>query len=362
MKIVKQSSTDLILQLQPWGIWMFGSVFITVGLVVGALLSGVTTFTCDRTNPSQGTCYLETSGFMGSERQEFPLATFQGAEIETSRGTKKKSDSYRVVFVTQQNEAIPFTSYFTSGVGSLSYEGHRATADRFNQFLQNSAESTLTLQHSTRLLAFILGGIFAGVGVLVIVLAAESITCHFDKTLGCLTLQRQRLWNGQITEYSFRQIKGVQVQESHGSKGSRTYRVALQMQDRSFLPLMPYYSSGRWSKEMTANAIAKFLNLEVEQPPELFTFPFSFSDLRKLIFGNPRSQDDKIQQWQAQLQANPADLRVCARLALALQRQGRHEEMEQVVQTAIQSFRDQGDEATAARLEALIQKLTKSSS
>ncbi len=89
----------------------------------------------------------------------------------------------------------------------------------------------------------------------------QVVTCRFDKTLGSMTLKRQGLLGTKVTEHLIRQILDVRVEESTDSDGDSTYRVSFKLKSGDRLPLTSYYSSGKESKQQTADRIRRFLNL-----------------------------------------------------------------------------------------------------
>lgn len=253
MKIVQQSSGQLKLRLTPVALWIFGGIFAAAGFFIITILCKATTLNCNRTEPAQGSCQLVTSGLLQSEVKEIPLNVLQKAEVAESRSDD--GYTYRVTLVTSNGD-LPFTSYSSSGEG-----GKQAIASRINEFVGNPSETSLKVQQDDRLFIFIFGSVFIIVGFFVGVCWGQIVTCQFDKTLGSLILKRKGLFGTQVAEHRIKDIKDVQVQTSTSSDGS-TYRVSIVLLAGEHLPVTMYYSSGRESKQKTADCIRKFLSLE----------------------------------------------------------------------------------------------------
>lgn len=260
MKIVQQTPNQLLLRelqvLSHVFSLIFGVVFTAVGLFFIAL-PNVTTLTCNRTEPTQGSCKLLASGLLASEVREIPISILQGAKVDESRSSK--STTYGVVLLTITGE-VPFTFYSNFDKGKK-----QAIASRINDFVKIPGETSLAVKQDDRWISYLFGGTFAAIGIFFafgFVVAPVVKTWLFDKTLGSFTLKQQGLFGTKIIEYQIREIADVQVEEWTNSKGTIYYKVSIVLVSGDRLPLTLYSSSGKKSKQKTASCIRKFLNLD----------------------------------------------------------------------------------------------------
>ena len=162
MNIVRQlqgSRIDDVLLMR-----LAGGVFVGLGLLF--ISSGkLTTLTCNRIQPTQGSCKLVSSGLLGSHVRETRLSELHGAKVEVN---PMDDDASRVILLTSSGE-VRFTSS-TSG----NHDNTEATADDINTFVKQSQKRSLTVQHDERGFYFPMGGFIISFGVLTLV---------FSKTL-----------------------------------------------------------------------------------------------------------------------------------------------------------------------------------
>jgi hypothetical protein len=252
MEILQQTPNQLTLRLRPVLIWLVGGFFAAWG-ILPSVFAKATLFTCNRTEFSQSSCQLLTSGLLGSEVRAIPLRALQGAKVDKS--IDSDGDTYRVIILTTSGE-IPFTSYSGSGE-----DQKQEIASRINQFVRNPGETTLSVQQDDRFSAYLLGGIFSAIGLFLLVSSGQIVTCLSDKTLGTLTLKKQGLFSTKVTEHQIQEIADILVEESTDSDGC-TYRVSILMKSGKRQALTNYYSSGKKSKQETADCLRRFLQLD----------------------------------------------------------------------------------------------------
>ena len=127
-------------------------------------------------------------------------------------------------------------------------------------------------------------------GAIVILAFGNTVTATFDNNIGRFTrATRGAVRNSEIT-HPLPEIAGVSVETSRASRGSPSYRIALELASGARVPLTTSYSSGKSGKEHSAAAIRKFLNLpeapEVKMP--------GFGEMVKAIVdsASPREHDE----------------------------------------------------------------------
>jgi hypothetical protein len=163
MKNVEPTPNRLSLQannlMTAMGTVLFGSVFVVSGLVAMVVFGELATLTCQRVEPTQGSCQFVHSGLLGSDETTIPLNQLQSAKVDVNEGNR--GNTYRVVLLTNGGK-VPFTSVWSSGA-----EGKQKNADRINAFIGNPGKTSLRVQQDDRWFAYPFGGIFilAGGGV-----------------------------------------------------------------------------------------------------------------------------------------------------------------------------------------------------
>ncbi len=160
MKNVEQTPNPLSLQpnnlmMAMWTV-LFGSVFVVAGLAAMVFFGELATLTCQRLEPTQGSCQFVRSGLLGSDETTIPLNQLQSAKVDVIASSK--GDTYRVVLLTDGGK-VPFTTASSSGA-----EGKQKNADRINAFIGNSGKTSLRVQQDDRWFAYPFGGIFVLLG------------------------------------------------------------------------------------------------------------------------------------------------------------------------------------------------------
>ncbi len=153
---------------------LFGGLFAAVGLIAITRFGQVTTLTCERVEPTLGSCQLISEGLLGSSSRQIPLPTLKGASVETKTSQSTGSSrlnrtgvtyTYRVILLTESGQ-IPFTSYSSSGKASKS-----SIASKINAFVKNPNQRLLTVKQDERWGVYLFGGILVAVGGLIVVLS-----------------------------------------------------------------------------------------------------------------------------------------------------------------------------------------------
>jgi hypothetical protein len=136
---------------------LYGSVFVLAGLTVMLAAGELATLTCQRVEPTQGSCQLVTSGLFGSDEITIPLNQLQSAKLVSSNIRKS---SYSIVLLTDHDK-VHFVSKWNTPVPE-----EQRKADLINAFIGNPRETSLRIQKDDPGSAYI-GGIFILFGGLV---------------------------------------------------------------------------------------------------------------------------------------------------------------------------------------------------
>ncbi len=102
--------------------------------------------------------------------------------------------------------------------------------------------------------------LFFGIG-LAFLLFSSVLKVTADRVNRSLKLEYRSALLHSCKEFSFEEIAGIGVQTAIGSKGGRTYRVALKRKDGQLIPFRSSSSSGSKRKEQIAAKLRDFLGV-----------------------------------------------------------------------------------------------------
>lgn len=111
-----------------------------------------------------------------------------------------------------------------------------------------------------RVTPVVIGTLLGLIGLALIVLPARK-TFAFSRHERVLIIATRRLGRVQRQIIPFREIADVSVEESTGTDGGHTYRVAVTLADRRRIPWTPYYTSGSASKQSLVELVREFVAL-----------------------------------------------------------------------------------------------------
>jgi tetratricopeptide (TPR) repeat protein len=356
MKVIQENHSQMTLRLRPWFLWVFGGIFTSAGLLI-ALLASVDSFTCRRDSSTPATCELSRIGLLGKEQQILPLEDIQGTKVNHLRDSKGNS-SYSLILLTNQGEISPINTSLSN------YETVHKWGEEIEVFLQDNQQNNLVIEYDNRWAIYIFSGLFISSGI-VVGLCGKVVFCKIDKTLGILTLDKYNLISNSQAEYNIRDIKGLTLQTSTGSKGSKTYRVALVMASGDYIPFTSYYSSGFNQQQQTVDIISKFINLEpiIEHEP-MISLPEVFSlvkDMVGLKFMNLQKREAKLATLQEAVRNNPDDAEANYQYGLALSILQKNDEAQPFLATAQRLFSNQGEWQKVQQIDAILNSLNQKS-
>lgn len=247
MKTIESTPTTLALRRVPYFIWLFGLLFIAVGLACMLWVGKLSILHCLRTD-SGGECQHSTQGFIGPANiRAFAISDLKDAEVQVSEDSDG-DDTYRVAFQVN-GEWIPLASVYSSG-----YTKKQTAVDTISAFIVNKNQRELTVQQDDRIFAMLFGGIFSAAGLMIIIFIGQIITLRLDRSTGTVTLKRAGLTGVREGEYLLNDFSDAVLEY-----GRNTCRIALVTRDGSHLPLTSEFSSGVRGKEADAKKIRDFL-------------------------------------------------------------------------------------------------------
>ncbi len=257
VKIIQRPPNQLILRRRPLGLWLVGSFFTIVGVVVIILFSKASIFTCEREQVNQGNCELKQAYFLMSQKIIFSLNELKGAEIVTThvRGMDSfflRQPHYQVMLLTQ-TEKIPLTPY-----GTVNREKQDTVTAQINTFLHNLQETSLIIKQDNRWLVFFIGSIFISIGLLAEL--SQIITVTFDKAVGSFKIERQGVIRTQVSEHPLEEIAEVKLRiSSYFNSKTLLYQVVLVLKSGQNILLSPNSHRNKARKQRIANEIANFV-------------------------------------------------------------------------------------------------------
>lgn len=247
MKTIEDTPTTLALRRIPVFLWLFGLLFVVVGIGCGIWIGKLAVLQCQRSG-SGGECQLSTLGLIGPASViTFDIADLQGARVNVSEDSDG-DDTYRVEFQVR-GEWIPLASVYSSG-----YSKKETAAQSINTFITNRSQNGLTIRQDDRVFAILFGGAFTLAGLATIFIFGQIITLRLDRSTGLVTLRRVGLLGVREGQYLLGDFTDAVVEYSRN-----TGRIALVNRDGEHLPLTSEYTSGIRGKEATAKKIREFL-------------------------------------------------------------------------------------------------------
>lgn len=317
----------------------------------------VTTFTCDRTlQPPQ--CELTNQNLLSKEQERFNLEDLKQAEVvskSSRRSRNRSSSSYRVAL--QVGDRTLFLTPYSSS-NSLHYSGQ---AHRINQFINDASQPTLRVTDSAVWVAILLFAMFGLTGFLL--LSSEIVICDFDKRSGLWKVTRSN-WRGRRQkQYPLADVVTVQLQASSESskskKSNSVYRVVIQLDSGESVPFQSMYTFNRRGHQRVVERVQSFLGLsdsavDVRRDDTLVNLA---GNPLEMIFNSAEHRQTVIADCQTQLQKNPYDAELYAKLAMAWYSQGNPEQAYQTLKTGRARLMRQGDTKRAQELDQVLQQL-----
>lgn len=358
MRVTQQTATKLVLKSVPWLWWLLGCGLWGVGILISMVIATVTTFTCDRTlQPPQ--CELTNQNLLSKEQERFNLEDLKQAEVSSRSSrrsrNRRSSSSYRVAL--QVGDRTLFLTPYSS-FNSLHYSGQ---AHRINQFINDASQPSLRVTDSAVWVAVLIFAMFSLVGCTL--LLSEIVICDFDKRLGVWKVTRSNLRGTRQKQYPLADIVTVQLQTSSESsktkKSNSVYRVVIQLESGESVPFQSMYTFNRRGHRRIVERVQTFLGLsesavDVRQEDTLVNLA---GNPLELVFKSAENRQTIIADCQTQLQKNPYDAELYAKLAMAWYSQGNREQAYQTLKTGRARLMRHGDTKRAQELDQVLQQL-----
>jgi len=240
LKIIERTSTTLKIEAKR-NINFFNVLIIGMGgigliiFVLANLIYSTTLITlkCERLNKTQVDCKLSSSSLIEERITPIPVKEFQGAEL----AAKKKNGRYSINLLTSEGN-IPLYD-----VSDSSKEvGHKAVK-KINNFISDSEQVSLKVQHDKRWSIYAYGGVFGLIGISLFfrnLVSKLDLTCILDADTDRMYLKRQNLFkNTETREEILYEIRQAQIVEKTNKEGKKTYNIKLLLRSDNEITLLP---------------------------------------------------------------------------------------------------------------------------
>lgn len=251
MKLYQISTNKIRLIISVWPIYLVAVLFLIVSVFTMAIVMIEYTIVCkDKQQHLANECTLERS-FYNLYRSSTYLGDLKQAVVKSSRSSKGNT-VYYVDLLTNQD------SVNLTGGSSSGQKDKEIAAQGINNYIHDSLETSFKVIYPTPWWMYSLSGFFLLVGILL--LTFKSATIDLDNILKTIVIKRKGLFKTDETKLSFSDVDKIIIQESSGSRGTKTYRLAISLKDKPPLPLVATYDSSFTKKEAIANQLNQFIN------------------------------------------------------------------------------------------------------
>jgi hypothetical protein len=250
MKIYTVGTNKIRLTISQWILHLFGILILIGSFLAISFLMMEYTIVCKEKQPNTAkSCSLESSIF-NVYRSTTQLGTLKGAFVQSGRGSKGGT-IYSVNLVTK-NGTVNLTGGSSSGRSNKDI-----AAEAINTYISKSLDTHFKVPYPTPWWVYALVAIFPLLGIFL--LAARGAVIDFDRLLKTIVMSRKGFFYTDEQQLSFSDVDRVIIQEHLGSKGGKTYRLALALKDKPPLPLVSTYDSSLSKKERIAKQLNDFM-------------------------------------------------------------------------------------------------------
>ncbi len=190
----------LFIGLRPvkaWAYWLFGLLFVVLGVWVAFLLGRGIRLTCEA--DAKGGCELARVTVIGWRSESFPVAELTGARTQSvTAGGVARTDL--VLESVSGDRAIPLVAADGAEKGRL--------AGQVQRFVADPAAGPLDIREDGRPFGIPLGLFVAAAG-LAMILAMERVVLVADRSAGTLFIRSRRFFIRQSREVRLNEIEEV---------------------------------------------------------------------------------------------------------------------------------------------------------
>ncbi|WP_298627057.1 hypothetical protein [uncultured Legionella sp.] len=250
MKIYTIGANRIRLIISQWILHLLG-ILILIGsfLAISFLMLEYTIFCKDKQLNSANNCSLERSLF-NVYRSTTHLGTLKSAYVQSGQGSKGGT-VYSVTIVTDNN-TVSLTGGSSSG-----RKNKDIAADAINTYISKSLDTHFKVPYPTPWWVYALVAIFPLLGIFL--LTARGAIIDFNRLLKTIVIERKGFFHTDKQQVPFSEVDRVIIEEHPGSKGGKTYRLALALKDKPPLPLIETYDASLSKKERIAKQLNDFI-------------------------------------------------------------------------------------------------------
>ncbi|RUR20661.1 hypothetical protein ELY21_00825 [Legionella sp. km535] len=256
MKIITVGANQLQLVISQWILHILGLVILIGSLLAISFMMLEYTIVCkEKQLNSAKSCTLERSIF-NIYHSITDLGQLKGAFVMSGRSSKGGT-VYSVNLVTGNGDVN-----LTGGSSSGRINKDRA-AQAINNYINQSLDTHFKIPYPTPWWAYILAAFISLLGI--VLLAVRGVSVDFDRILKTIVIKRKGFFYAEEQKLSFSDVEQVIIQESRGSKGGMTYRLALALNNQPALPLVSTYDSSLRKKERIAKQLNDFMQIHQDR-------------------------------------------------------------------------------------------------
>ncbi|HAT6978881.1 TPA: hypothetical protein F8R96_03995 [Legionella pneumophila] len=251
MKLHSISTNKMRLIISMWPIYLFAVLFLVASLFTTLILMMEYTLVCkNKQYHLAKECVLQSNVY-NLYHSSTGLGDLKAAVVKSSRSSKGNT-LYYIDLLTDKG------SVNLTGSSSSGRSDKDIVANRINNYISNSLETTFKVSYPASWWMYGLSGFFLVVGVFLLTVRGAII--DFDRILKTIAIKRKGLFKTEETKLSFSDVDKIIVEESLGSRGTKTYRLAIALKDKAPLPLVTTYDSSFSKKEMIAKQLNQFID------------------------------------------------------------------------------------------------------
>lgn len=245
------STNKIQIVISFWFLQLLGLVIFLGGFFDFGYLSIQYTIVCKekQVNLAQQ-CTLE-SNLYSLYHSTTKLGHLTQAVVMSGRSSKGGSTYWVDLFTDKDRVNL-------AGGSSSGRANKDAAAEAINNYISKSIEPRFEIPYPSPWWAYAFAGFFSLIGVFLII-GTRNATLDFDRILKSVFIKRKSLLSSEETKLMFSDIDRVIIEESRGTKGSLTYRLAFALKNKSFLPFVTTYDSNYTKKEKIAKQLNDFM-------------------------------------------------------------------------------------------------------
>jgi hypothetical protein len=276
MQSIERTAHRLTIKSCPWILWLGGSLFTVVGLLLLAIPKPTTQLTCTR---AQGNCQLSISSLSQPQNSTIAIKNLAKAQLEVSAPIQQArqrakgngaNDAYAVVLHTKQE------NFVFSHLAPLKEPEQEQVVRQINEFIHNPQIGTLSIDQKSHPGIYFFSAFCIALGGL-LVTAGRSSYVSFDRPSGLVKIVWPSLLKDRTYSVQLQNIAEVRLERAIKRPSSPqlivkedyslpseldlgdyfVYRISIWLNDGSQIPLMAKFAPDFRGGEDTAALVAE---------------------------------------------------------------------------------------------------------